>query len=70
MAWPHRGLTHAGAAVHDPLASLLLCAPAPAAWTVVNGRVVVERGQLTTVDLGPLVERHNRLARLLASGPG
>jgi cytosine/adenosine deaminase-related metal-dependent hydrolase len=65
-----RGLTHAGAAVHDPLASLLMCAPAPAAWTVVNGRVVVERGQLTTVDLGPLVEQHNRLAQLLASSPG
>jgi cytosine/adenosine deaminase-related metal-dependent hydrolase len=63
-----RGLSHAGAAVHDPLASLLLCAPTPAAWTVVNGRVVVERGQLTTVDLGPLVERHNRLAQLLARG--
>ena len=63
-----RGLGHAGAAVHDPLASLLLCAPSPAAWTVVNGRVVVERGQLTTVDLGPLVERHNRLAQLLARG--
>jgi cytosine/adenosine deaminase-related metal-dependent hydrolase len=63
-----RTLTHAGAAVHDPLASLLLCAPAPAAWTVVNGRVVVERGQLATVDLGPLVERHNRLAQTLASG--
>ena len=65
-----RGLTHAGAAVHDPLASLLMCAPAPAAWTVVNGRVAVERGQLTTVDLGPLVEQHNRLAQLLASSPG
>jgi hypothetical protein len=47
-----------------------MCAPAPAAWTVVNGRVVVERGQLTTVDLGPLVEQHNRLAQLLASSPG
>jgi len=34
---------------------------------VVNGRVVVREGQLATVDLGPLVERHNRLARLLAA---
>ena len=65
-----RGLAHAGAAVHDPLASLLLCAPAPAAYTVVNGRVVVARGHLTTVDLGPLVERHNRLARELAQRAG
>ena len=37
-----------------------------AAWTVVNGRVVVRAGQLATLDLGPLLERHNRLARQLA----
>jgi len=52
--------------VHDPLASLLLCASPQAVWTVVNGRVVVREGQLASVDLGPLIERHNRLARRLA----
>ena len=57
----------AGGAVHDPVASLLLCASPQAAYTVVNGRVVVREGQLTTLDLGPLVERHNALARLLAA---
>ena len=62
-----RTLGFAGGAVHDPVAALLLCASAPAATTIVNGRVVVRQGQLTTVDLGPLVERHNRLARRLAS---
>ncbi|MDP9898035.1 8-oxoguanine deaminase [Variovorax ginsengisoli] len=56
----------AGGAVHDPVASLLLCASPQAAYTVVNGRVVVREGQLATVDLGPLVERHNRLAVTLA----
>jgi cytosine/adenosine deaminase-related metal-dependent hydrolase len=61
-----RTLGMAGGAVHDPLASLLLCASPQAATTVVNGRVVVRQGQLTTVDLGPLVERHNRLAMQLA----
>ena len=45
---------------------LALCASAPAAYTVVHGRVVVDQGQLTTVDLGPLLERHNRLAVQLA----
>jgi len=60
-----RGLGFAGGAVHDPVASLLLCAPAQAAYTIVNGRVVVRDGQLTTLDLGPLVEQHNRLAALL-----
>ena len=61
-----RTLGFAGGAVHDPVASLLLCASPQAAYTVVNGRVVVRQGQLTTVDLGPLVERHNRLALELA----
>jgi len=58
----------AGGAVHDPVGSLLLCASAQAAYTVVNGRVVVREGRLTTVDLGPLIERHNALARQLAHG--
>jgi cytosine/adenosine deaminase-related metal-dependent hydrolase len=61
-----RTLGMAGGAVHDPVASLLLCASPQAACTVVNGRVVVREGHLTTVDLGPLVERHNRLAIELA----
>jgi cytosine/adenosine deaminase-related metal-dependent hydrolase len=60
-------LGFAGGAVHDPVGALLLCASPQAAYTVVNGRVVVRQGQLTTVDLGPLIENHNRLARLLAS---
>ncbi len=62
-------LAFAGGAVHDPVAALLFCAPASAAHTVVNGRIVVREGQLTTLDLGPLVERHNRLARELADVP-
>jgi 8-oxoguanine deaminase len=61
-----RGPAFAGGAVHDPVAALLLCASAPATHTIVNGRVLVRDGCLTTVDLGPLLERHNRLARALA----
>jgi cytosine/adenosine deaminase-related metal-dependent hydrolase len=59
-------LSMAGGAVHDPVGSLLLCASAPTRHTVVHGRVVVRDGELTTVDLGPLIERHNRLAAQLA----
>ncbi|MFM7026792.1 MAG: 8-oxoguanine deaminase [Limnohabitans sp.] len=59
-------LPMAGGAVHDAVGSLLLCASAPARHTVVHGRVVVRDGQLTTVELGPLIERHNRLATQLA----
>lgn len=61
-----RTLGLAGGAVHDPVASLLLCASPQAAFVVVNGRVVVREGMLTSVNLGPLLERHNRLALTLA----
>ena len=56
----------AGGAVHDPVGALLLCASANADYTIVHGRVLVRQGQLTKVDLPPLVERHNRLALALA----
>jgi cytosine/adenosine deaminase-related metal-dependent hydrolase len=59
------GLGFAGGAVHDPLAALLLCSSAHTNYTVVNGRVVVRDGQLATLALAPLLERHNRLARAL-----
>ena len=58
----------AGGAVHDPVAALMLCASPQAAFTIVHGRVVVRAGQLATVDLPPLIERHNRLARQLVQG--
>ncbi|GLS16293.1 8-oxoguanine deaminase [Hydrogenophaga electricum] len=61
-----RTLGFAGGAVHDPVASLLLCASPQAAWTVVNGQVVVREGQLASVALEPLLEQHNRLAQTLA----
>ena len=61
-------LGFAGGAVHDPVGALLLCASPPADYTIINGRVVVRKGQLTTLDLGPVVERHNALAIQLALG--
>ncbi len=57
-------LDYAGG-LHDPLAALVFCNPRRVDLSVVNGRVVVEDGHLLTVDLGPLVERHNRIARQL-----
>jgi cytosine/adenosine deaminase-related metal-dependent hydrolase len=61
------GIAHTGA-LHDPVAALIFCAPARAALSVIGGRVVVEDGQLTTVDLPALVETHNRMARRLVAG--
>ncbi len=55
-------LSMAGGAVHDPLGALLLCASDNADYTIVNGRVIVREGQLTSVDIHKLVEKHNKLA--------
>jgi 8-oxoguanine deaminase len=55
-------------ALHDPLAALVFCAPQSVDLSVINGRTVVEDGRLLTVDLGPLVERHNRISRNLVRG--
>jgi cytosine/adenosine deaminase-related metal-dependent hydrolase len=60
-------LSMAGAAVHDPVGALLLCASDNADFTIVNGRVVVREGRIATADMGPLIERHNQLAQALAA---
>lgn len=52
-------------ALHDPLAALFFCHVPRVRHTVVNGRVVVRDGQLTTIDLPLHLERHNRLAAAL-----
>ena len=55
----------AGGAVHDPLASLVFCRPPDVDLSVINGRVRIASGNFVDIDLGPLVERHNRIARAL-----
>lgn len=60
-------LGYAGA-LHDPVAALVFCAPQNVDWTIVHGRPVVQNGQMVTVDVPTLVERHNRASfRLLSS---
>ena len=46
----------------DPVAALLLCAPAPVHTLVIEGRVVVENRQLRTLRLDPVLARHRRMA--------
>ncbi len=57
----------AGGAVHDPVGALMLCSSPQADYTIVHGRVLVRQGQLTSLDLGPVIEQHNRMARQLAA---
>ncbi|AHB77812.2 MULTISPECIES: 8-oxoguanine deaminase [Pandoraea] len=65
VAFDTRGIGMAGG-LHDPVAALVFCNPGQAAYSVVNGRVVVREGRLATLDLPSLVTRHNALARQLA----
>jgi len=57
----------AGGAVHDPVAALLLCTPHGVDLSVINGRVVVRSGRLEGIEVEPLIERHNQLARAMAA---
>ncbi|HEY0256627.1 MAG TPA: 8-oxoguanine deaminase [Candidatus Methylacidiphilales bacterium] len=54
--------------LHDPVAAVLFCAPQPAVNTVIQGKVVVREGRIVTMDMGPVVETHNRCASKLAGG--
>ena len=69
VAFDLNQLAFAGA-LHDPLAALVFCASPTVAWSVINGRVVVEEGRLTTVELPAVLRRHNALAGLLLRGEG
>jgi 8-oxoguanine deaminase len=53
-------------ALHDPVAATLFCAPQKARYTVINGRVIVENGEVVTVDMGPVIEAHNGFSLSIA----
>ena len=57
-------------ALHDPVAALVFCTPPRVDLSVINGRIVVENGELTTVELGAVIERHNRMAREMVQRAG
>ncbi len=55
-------------AQHDPVAALLLCAPAGVDFSVIDGVLRVSDGHLVGVELPMLLERHNALSRQLLAG--
>jgi len=57
-------LAHAGSA-SDPVAALVTCAPTRVALSVINGRIVVEGGELRGIDLAAVVAQHNDISRAL-----
>ena len=52
-----------GGAVHDPLAALFLCSVPKVDFSVINGKIVVESGELKMVDLERFIARHNEIAK-------
>jgi cytosine/adenosine deaminase-related metal-dependent hydrolase len=60
-------LDYAGAQ-HDLQSALVFCAPQRVELSVINGRIVVEDGQLLTVDLRHVVEQHNKISSKLING--
>ena len=63
------GIEHAGAQ-SDPVAALVTCTPVRAWLSVINGKVVVENGQLKHIDLHALVRKHNAVSRRLLERAG
>jgi 8-oxoguanine deaminase len=55
-------LPMAGGSVHDPVGALMLCSSQLTDYTIVNGRVLVDKGEFKPFDLEPTVRRHNELA--------
>ena len=55
-------------ALHDPVAAIALCQPPSVDLSVINGKVVVENGRLTTIDLPLVLERHNQIAAKMING--
>jgi 8-oxoguanine deaminase len=68
VAYDLDAIGFAGAAEHDPLAALVFCAPAQAALSIIDGKVVVRDGALTTVELPRITLRQRALARALVRG--
>ena len=55
-------LPMAGGSVHDPVGALMLCSSQLTDYTIVNGRVLVDKGEFKPFDLEPTVRLHNDLA--------
>jgi 8-oxoguanine deaminase len=53
---------------HDPVAAVVFCQAPGVDWSVVNGRVIVENGRITTLDMEPIRRRHNQISLAMVRG--
>jgi cytosine/adenosine deaminase-related metal-dependent hydrolase len=65
VAYRVDGIQHAGAGA-DPVAALLTCAPVNAWLSIIDGRVIIEQGEIVGLDMPALIRQHNEQARRLA----
>ena len=49
----------------DLVAALIFCHPVNVAYSVINGRIVIDNGHLTTIDLPLIMECHNVISKAL-----
>ncbi|MGG6266658.1 8-oxoguanine deaminase [Leptolyngbya sp. AN03gr2] len=52
-------------ALHDPVAAMIFCQVNTVDYSFINGRKIVDQGKITTIDVGKLIETHNRIAQQL-----
>lgn len=67
IAFDLNHLDYAGA-LHDPVAALLLCQPRGVDYSYVNGKPVIQEGNLMGLDLEKQIRIHNKAAARLVEG--
>ena len=53
--------------MHDPVSAVIFGQSVNVDYTLVNGKFIVKEGQLTTLQLGRHIEKHNKAAKRLLS---
>ena len=66
-AWKLDGVSYAGV-LDDPVEGWLRCGPTSAWHTVVNGKIIVKDGELTTSKLDAMLSQHKTIARRFQPG--
>ena len=66
VAFDCRGIDFAGAE-WDLLAGLLFCGPIKTSYTIINGKIIVDQGQLVSMDMQNLLSRHRAMTADLMS---
>ncbi len=55
-------------ALYDPVSAIVFCSPQKTDFTFVHGKLIVEKGRITTIDAQKLIRDHNKAAQRLGGG--